>query len=91
MCTKTATSVLKEFCDRQKLAAPQYEAVNNDNDPKLFIVVVEVCGFLANGTGRSKNDAKHLASERIIGKYKVQMYLIQNKIILTSKHYNLIE
>lgn len=73
MCTKTATSVLKEFCDRQKMAAPQYESVNNENDPKSFIVVVTLCGLSANGTGRTKSDAKHLASEQLIGKCKVQM------------------
>lgn len=73
MSAKTAISILKEFCDKLKLAPPQYEAVKHENDPQMFIVVVSLVGFVANGTARSKIDAKHLASERLIGEYKVSM------------------
>lgn len=74
MSGKTATSVLLEFCAQQKVAPPQYEPVNNENGPSEFIVLVKAFDLIAMGSGKSKKEAKHAASQQLIGKYKVQIH-----------------
>lgn len=71
---KTPTSVLAEFCAQQKSASPQYEDIvlqSNPNVP-IFTITVSALEFTAIGSARSKTDAKHVASQNLIGKCKVQ-------------------
>lgn len=71
MTEKTGVSLLKEFCEQQKIPAPKYEFVPNQNDPTLFISFVSVDRFIKQGSGRSKSEAKHSASEKLLGEYEL--------------------
>lgn len=65
---KTPTSVLTEIAVHYKVAPPRFETVSDTHDPKVFICIVRAFDTLAKGTGHSKNEAKHAASQVLIGK-----------------------
>lgn len=77
MTTKTPTSVLTEFCAQKKVTAPQFELVPEETEPNkpLFTIVVAGFNLIAKGSGRSKSEAKHAASESLLSKYKIQIPL----------------
>lgn len=70
---KTPTSVLAEFCARLKESLPQYETVDTESDPNIpmFTICASALDFTSKGSGRSKIEAKHMASQNLIGKYKI--------------------
>lgn len=74
---KTPTSVLAEFCSQQKVEAPQYESVSGESNPNvpIFFISANAFGFTSIGAGRSKIEAKHLASQNLIGKYKCTKFM----------------
>lgn len=76
MTTKTSTSVLTEFCAQQKVALPKYEAVPRETEPNkpLFTYVVAAFDLIAKGSGRSKAEARHAASENLLSKYKIPLH-----------------
>lgn len=66
MTEKTPVSVLQELCIQEKGSVPMYEAVPHETDSKMFKFVVEAFGLFAQGSGRSKREAKHDASANLI-------------------------
>lgn len=69
MNIKTPVSFLTELATHYKVAPPRYDdPVREANDPKLFVSIVRAFNKLGKGTGVSKADAKHAASQAIIGK-----------------------
>lgn len=74
---KTPTSVLAEFCAKEKEALPRYETVTSESNPNvpIFSISANAFGFTTIGVGRTKNEAKHAASQNLIGKYKVHEYV----------------
>lgn len=69
---KTPTSILAEFCAQQRAEFPQYETNSHESNPNvpIFSISANALGFTSNGTGRSKIEAKHVASQILIGKNK---------------------
>lgn len=72
MPEKTPTSILSEFCAQQR-ATPEYDVVSQESDHNVpkFTIVVTALNYVAKGSGRSKTDAKHAASQALIGELKV--------------------
>lgn len=66
MSEKTPVSVLQELCIQEKSLVPMYESIPHASDPKMFAYVVQAFGFMANGSGRSKREARHDASANLI-------------------------
>lgn len=69
MSEKTPVSVLQELCIQEKDSVPMYESMPHESDPKMFTFVVEAFGFFAQGSGRSKREAKHDASANLISEF----------------------
>lgn len=67
MSEETPVSVLQELCIQEKGPVPMYESMPHESDPKMFKFVVEAFGLFAEGSGRSKREAKHEASANLIG------------------------
>lgn len=74
---KTPTSLLAEFCVAQKAQPPHYETVSSESNPNvpIFSISANAFGFTTVGVGRSKIEAKHVASQNLIGEYKVHEHL----------------
>lgn len=73
-CTKkTPTSFLAEFCAQQKAESPLYEFIPEESNPNvpIFTISATAFGFTSIGVARSKTDARHEASQNLIGRYKV--------------------
>lgn len=70
MAEKTPVSLLQELSIREFGCSPYYEQMAHESDPKLFSCLVEAFGKAAIGSGRSKKEAKHDASAKIIGEFK---------------------
>lgn len=85
MAEKTPVSVLQELCIQEGASVPMYDEQSNDTDPKLFIFVVHAFGKCARGTGRSKREAKHKASEHLISKFVDIFFFIYS--IMASIHF----
>lgn len=68
MSEKTPVSVLQELCIQEHGHVPMYESIPHESDPKMFTFVVEAFGLFAQGSGRSKREAKHDASANLISK-----------------------
>lgn len=63
---KSFVSTLHEYCAKKKLPIPSFEYINmNDNS---FACRVELEDMAAEGLGRSKRDAKHLAAGKLLKK-----------------------
>lgn len=60
--------MLQELCITEGVSVPMYDAVPNEGDSKIFTYIVHAFDMFATGSGRSKREAKHAASERLIGK-----------------------
>lgn len=73
---KTPISLLAEFCAKQKKAPPQYEAVREETYPTvpIFVICATALGFQTKGSGRTKKEATHAASQNLLGKCKVCEY-----------------
>lgn len=74
MSGKTPVSVLQELCIRENGSAPEYKSVLHPSDPKMFSFEVEAFNLSAQGSGRSKKEAKHEASANLIGMYIQQLH-----------------
>lgn len=66
MSEKTPVSLLQELCIQENSSVPMYESIPHESDPKMFTFVVEAFGCFAKGSGRSKREAKHDASSKLI-------------------------
>lgn len=74
---KTPTSILAEFCAKCKKDVPSYETITSESNPNvpIFSMSANALGFTTIGVGRTKNEAKHAASQNLIGKYKVHEHV----------------
>uniref|UniRef100_A0A1A9WM07 DRBM domain-containing protein n=1 Tax=Glossina brevipalpis TaxID=37001 RepID=A0A1A9WM07_9MUSC len=70
MVGKSSVSALQEFCAKNKITPPTYECI--DSGDGSFICRGKVMDVEADGHGRSKRDAKHLAASNIIKKLRLQ-------------------
>lgn len=69
MAEKTPVSVLQELCVKHNHGAPFYEELADGSDEeKTFSYMVQAFGQTAQGTGRSKKEAKHEAAVNILGR-----------------------
>lgn len=69
MTGKSPTSILLELCAYYKIT-PQYDTVTQESVPNsTFLTSVSALNYKANGWGRSKANAKHNASQNLIGKF----------------------
>lgn len=67
MAEKTPVSILQELCVKYKDGAPIYEEIPDESDDgKMFACIVQAFGATAKGAGRSKREAKHTASAKLI-------------------------
>lgn len=69
MTEKTPVSLLQELCIQEGSSVPMYESIQHESDPKMFTFLVEAFGCYAKGSGRSKREAKHDASSKLIGEW----------------------
>lgn len=67
MAEKTPVSVLQELCIQEKSSVPIYEPIDHD-DPRMFAFVVCAFDLYAEGSGRSKREARHDACANLISK-----------------------
>uniref|UniRef100_A0A1B0G2Q8 DRBM domain-containing protein n=1 Tax=Glossina morsitans morsitans TaxID=37546 RepID=A0A1B0G2Q8_GLOMM len=70
MVGKSSVSALQEYCAKNKISAPTYEWI--DSESGSFICRATVMEVEADGNGRSKRDAKHLAASNIIKKLRLR-------------------
>lgn len=87
MAEKTPVSLLQELSIREFGTSPYYEQMPNESDPKLFSCLVEAFGKAAIGSGRSKKEAKHDASAKIIGEYMKIAVELKRLLLLPSIGY----
>lgn len=67
MAEKTPVSVLQELCIKHNHGAPFYEEIYDESDEmKTFTYYVQAFGQTAQGSGRSKKEAKHEASVSLL-------------------------
>ena len=59
MLPKSSVSAIQEYCAKNKLPAPVYDYINSD-EGSAFICRAIIMDIEADGSGRSKRDAKHL-------------------------------
>lgn len=64
MAQKSAVSALQEYCAQKKVPAPTYDWI--DSEDGSYICRAQVMNTDADGQGRSKRDAKHLAASNLI-------------------------
>lgn len=69
---------MAEFCAKEKAELPHYETVISESNPNIpiFSISAHAFGFTTIGVGRTKSDAKHAASQNLIGKYKVHEHVL---------------
>lgn len=74
---KTPTSMLSEFCAQQKAEPPCYETVTSGTNPSvpIFSISAHALGFTTIGVGQSKIEAKHAASQNLIGEGTKSIYV----------------
>lgn len=65
---KTPISVLQELC-AQENEPLMYEYVPHETNPNLFSCLVTAFDLVCSGSGQSKKEAKHGASEALMGWY----------------------
>lgn len=70
MAEKTPVSLLQELSIREMGQSPFSEFIPHESDPKLFSCITEAFNHTAIGSGRSKKEAKHEASAKLIGESK---------------------
>lgn len=66
MAEKTPVSLLQELCIQEGSSVPIYDELPDEADSKNFTYIVHAFGKCGKGTGRSKREAKHKASEHLI-------------------------
>ncbi|XP_031621587.1 uncharacterized protein LOC116339698 [Contarinia nasturtii] len=85
MSVKTSISLLSELCAQRKVAAPQYTVVIHSSDSTLFSFDVKAFNLKATGTGRTKQEAKHAASQLLIDKLmKLDEFKVKGAVQLPS-------
>lgn len=68
MAEKTPVSVLQELCIQEGKSVPMYDLTHEETDGKNFTYIVYAFDMYAKGSGRSKREAKHEASAKLISK-----------------------
>lgn len=68
MAEKTPVSVLQELCIQEGESVPMYDLTHEESDGKNFTYIVNAFDMYAKGSGRSKREAKHEASAKLISK-----------------------
>lgn len=68
MAEKTPVSVLQELCIQEGESVPMYDLAHEESDGKNFAYIVNAFDMYAKGSGRSKREAKHEASAKLISK-----------------------
>lgn len=73
MFGKPPVTVIQEYCAKNHLDAPVYEAMDdiNDGDGRKFVAQVVALGETCQGVGRSKKDAKHDAAKNLISRMRL--------------------
>lgn len=87
MPEKTPTSILSEFCAQKKLT-PEYNIIDEETNPNvpIFTFAVQVLNYMAKSSGRSKSDAKHAASQALIGEFNIHL---KHDFLFTMQKYSL--
>lgn len=67
--SKSSVSALHEFCAKKHIPAPDYEFIDGEEGTS-FVCRVSVLDMEAEGVGRSKRDAKHLAASNLSKKLR---------------------
>uniref|UniRef100_A0A6B2EGQ0 Putative staufen n=1 Tax=Phlebotomus kandelakii TaxID=1109342 RepID=A0A6B2EGQ0_9DIPT len=65
MAMKTPVTFLQEFCMKHNTIMPFYEEVRNEED-KMFTIRVKAFEATAEGSARSKQEAKHIAAGNLL-------------------------
>lgn len=73
MAEKTPVSVLQELCIQEGKTVPMYDLVQEESDGKKFTYIAHAFDMYAKGSGRSKREAKHEASAKLICKSPAMM------------------
>lgn len=68
MSDKTPISMLQELCNREDEVL-MFEEVPHKFNPKMFSCTVNAFNAFAEGSGRSKKEAKHEASVNLLGEW----------------------
>ena len=71
MLPKSSVSAIQEYCAKHKIPAPVYEFIDSE-EGGAFICRAQILDMEADGFGRSKRDAKHLAAHNLIKKVRTQ-------------------
>ncbi|XP_065355933.1 uncharacterized protein r2d2 [Calliphora vicina] len=69
MLPKSSVSAIQEYCAKHKLPPPVYDYIDSE-EGGAFICRAKIMDIDADGTGRSKRDAKHLAAHNLIKKLR---------------------
>lgn len=71
MLPKSSVSALQEYCAKNKIPPPVYDYIGSE-EGGAFVCRAQIMNFEADGTGRSKRDAKHLAAHNLIKKLRTK-------------------
>lgn len=63
---KTPATILQELCMQQQEFA-MFDFAPDESDPHVFCCTVTAFQLSADGSGRTKKEAKQVASENLIG------------------------
>lgn len=89
MSEKTPVSILQELCVKYKDGAPIYEEIPDESDDgKIFACIVQAFGATAKGAGRSKREAKHTASAKLISWVNIHFLIFKNFLSFYSNQLN---
>ncbi|XP_059610598.1 RISC-loading complex subunit tarbp2 [Phlebotomus argentipes] len=65
MAQKTPVTLLQELCTKNNVTVPFYEEAPSEED-KMFTIRVQACELWAEGSARSKQEAKHEAARNLL-------------------------
>ncbi|KAI8117937.1 hypothetical protein CVS40_10268 [Lucilia cuprina] len=72
MLPKSSVSAIQEYCAKHKLPPPDYNDYIDSEEGGAFICRGRIMDIEADGTGRSKRDAKHSAAHNLIKKIRTK-------------------
>lgn len=73
---KSSVSALQEYTAQQKIPPPTYDCIEAEDGS--FICRAQVLNMEADGQGRSKRDAKHIAASNLIKRLRLEHPDIDN-------------
>lgn len=82
MDEKTPVSALQEFCIKEGESVPMYDLIHEESDGKNFTYVVNAFDMLAKGSGRSKREAKHEASAKLMSMLNPSTLHLKKQLIV---------